>query len=441
MNDVIGHESVRELLSRSLAGDRVPHAMLFSGPEGVGKRTVALAFARVLVAADDAEEQARFDRGAHDRFVMYEDLARPLAVTRANLIPIAGTEKLLLAQYAILEAEGWFTGVSTARGERVVDRLVRNPEKFTGRKGIPFADVLEKELAALDKSKKSSPVTVAVARRLFSGGTSRAYYRRSLGIELINGKGDGAYYRTVESLLARSAGGAWRVAILDDAHRMTTEAENAFLKTLEEPPPGTLLILITSDPLSLLSTTVSRCARVVFDALSAEQVVHFLRDRQGLPPADAELLASLAGGSIGKALELGELDFAERRAFVEELLPAVAAGDLGRCLALIGTHLAAAPVSGPDNVRDAHRRQALFLLELLVLCFRDLALAAVPSVPLLAGLDDGFVRELSARCAVDDWERLFSRAELAISDVQRNVEPRLALEGLLVDALPAGAAA
>ena len=51
---------------------------------------------------------------------------------------------------------------------------------------------------------------------------------------------------------------------------MTPEAENAFLKTLEEEPPDTLLLLVTSDPTSLLPTTISRCARVVFDALTGD---------------------------------------------------------------------------------------------------------------------------------------------------------------------------
>ncbi|MBZ0267150.1 hypothetical protein K8I85_03270, partial [bacterium] len=210
-----GHEDARALLTRSVAQDRVPHAMLFTGPEGVGKRTAAVALARELVCREDAEDADRFDRGAHDRFVLYQDLARPLAVPRRAMIPVAGSPEALRADYALLQAEQWITGVSARDGDDVVDLLLRHPDRFTGRKGIPFAAVLEKELAALAASKKATATVVDVARRLFSPGTSRAFYRRNLGIELINGKGDGAYFRTVHALLSRAAGDGWRVAVLD----------------------------------------------------------------------------------------------------------------------------------------------------------------------------------------------------------------------------------
>ncbi len=437
MSELIGHEVVRERLRRSAKSDRIPHAMLFAGPEGIGKRSIAMEFARALVAGRDEEERDRFDRAAHDRFVLYEDLDRPLCVPRSALLSRFGNLDALLAEYAVLEAEGWIRGVSSAPGPDAVDRLVRNPEKFLGRKGIPFADVLERELAALEKSRKSTPASVALARRIFSGGTSRAFYRRNLGIELINGKGDGSYFRTVESLLSRSAGGGWRVAILDDAHRMTPEAENAFLKTLEEPPPDTLLLLVTSDPTSLLPTTISRCARVVFDALTGEQVSRFLVERQGLSTGDAELVASLSGGSVGKALELAEMDFSERRTFVENLLGAFAAGDLSRAMALVGAHLAQAE---GDNVREAQRRQARFLLELLGLALRDVALAvAVSDLPSLAGLSADAVRRFASAHDAETWERLFEASVTAAADVDRSVEPRLALEAMLTGAMPPAA--
>lgn len=440
LDDVLGHVPTRAFLKGCVAQDRVPHAMLFSGPGGVGKLTTALAFARELVCQGDAEEEARFDRFAHDRFVLYEDLADTVAVARAELIPMAGSEAELLKEYAKLEKEGWIHGVSRARGEFVVDRIARNPDHFTGRKGIPFADVLQKELASLDRARATSPLTVEIARRLFSAGTSRAFYRRNLGIELINGKGDGAYFRTVNSLLSRSAGTGWRVAILNDAHRMTDAAENAFLKTLEEPPPNTLLILVTSESMSMLPTTVSRCSRVLFDALSAEQVTGYLRETQGMSAPDAAIVASLAEGSIGKALDLRDLDFVARRGFLTELLPAVAAGDLGRCMVLAGGHLGQAAASTSGNPRDALRQQATLLLELLTLSFRDLAiLGVVPDVPARSGLDEAFVRDLAARRPPEDWEHLFARSEIALSDVQRSVEPRLAVEGLFADALPLGA--
>ena len=59
--------------------------------------------------------------------------------------------------------------------------------------------------------------------------------------------------------------GAWKVAIVADAHRLNVAAANALLKTLEEPPPDSLIILLTSRPSSLLSTVRSRCQKVPFE--------------------------------------------------------------------------------------------------------------------------------------------------------------------------------
>jgi hypothetical protein len=359
-------------------------------------------------------------------------------VRRRDLFPIGLDEDGLLAAYARLEKEGWMTGVADARGPDVIDLLERDPDRFTGRKGIPFADVLEKELAQLGRTKGSSPVVVEVARRLFSPGTSRAPYRRSLGIELINGKGDGAYFRTVESLLATASGGGWRAAVLDDAHRMTPAAENAFLKTLEEPPSGTLLILVTSEPLSLLPTTVSRCAKVVFDAVAPEVLERFLVDRQGVRVEDAPLLVRLAEGSVRRALELRGVDLAERRAFVEELLRAVAAADLGTALGVAGRRFGRD--AGKERGRAGEREEARLLLELLALSLRDLVVArAAEGVAPVGGLDAATVSGLAGRLPAAAWDRLFARTETALSDVEASVEPRLAVEALFAEELTGAA--
>jgi DNA polymerase III delta prime subunit len=437
VSGIFGHEVIRKRLHESAAADRLPHALLFSGPEGVGKRTVATAFARELVAGDDAEARKRFDRGAHDAFLLYSDVEKTLPLRRGDLMGPGRDEKALLAAYEILTNEDWISGVTPgASGEDVIDRLTRNPELFLGRKGIPFADVLERSLAGLERSRKSTPDSVEVARRLFSPGTSRTFYRRNLGIELINGKGDGEHFRTVSSLLRTSSPGSWRVVVVDDAHRMTDEAENAFLKTLEEPPPSTLLILVTSEPLSLLPTTLSRCARIVFDAVAPPELERFLAT-QGIGGEEARLLAALAGGSCGNALELRGLDLDSRTDFVAEVLPAIADGDLERTFALTGRRLAAGAGS-----RDAVRREARVLLELLALAFRDLVMAgATSSVPPVSGLDSRRLRELASRLPAGAWERLFMRTELALSDIDANVEPRLAVEALFAEALPIGASA
>ena len=103
----------------------------------------------------------------------------------------------------------------------------------------------------------------------------------------------------------RSMLGRWKTAIVEDAHLLSTEAANAMLKSLEEPPTRSLWILITHRSEGLLSTIRSRCQRVPFSPLPEEMLARFLEDR-GCPPEEAASLARRSGGSPGRALALRE---------------------------------------------------------------------------------------------------------------------------------------
>lgn len=106
--------------------------------------------------------------------------------------------------------------------------------------------------------------------------------------------------------------GKWRVMIIDDAHLMNRAAQNALLKTLEEPPPSRMLILVTSKPNLLLSTVRSRCRRIRFGALSREAMEHIL-DAKGVSRDRAQVLANLSSGSIGLAIEMDSSSFMRLR--------------------------------------------------------------------------------------------------------------------------------
>ena len=96
--------------------------------------------------------------------------------------------------------------------------------------------------------------------------------------------------------------GAARVFIVEDADYMNEPASNALLKTLEEPPPTSHLVLTTSNPTSLLATIRSRCQIIRFAPVAVEEIEQFLIEQKSLPAADAQLLARTAQGSIGRAL-------------------------------------------------------------------------------------------------------------------------------------------
>ena len=93
-----------------------------------------------------------------------------------------------------------------------------------------------------------------------------------------------------------------KVAIIDEAETMNQEAANAFLKTLEEPPPETYIILVVESREALLSTVASRCHEVRFSALGKRDIEEFLMGKEGLDKAEAERLARLSGGIFGRAL-------------------------------------------------------------------------------------------------------------------------------------------
>ena len=73
------------------------------------------------------------------------------------------------------------------------------------------------------------------------------------------------------------AAGRWKVYILDEAHMLTKEAWNAFLKTLEEPPPNTAFVLATTEPQKVMATIVDRCQRFDFQRPSLEQIAEVVR--------------------------------------------------------------------------------------------------------------------------------------------------------------------
>ena len=138
--------------------------------------------------------------------------------------------------------------------------------------------------------------------------------------------------RRLRSFLGLTAGeGGWRVVIVDSADELNVNAANALLKSLEEPPPRALFLLVTSQPSGLLPTIRSRCRRLdlaPLDAESLRRAAEAALEAAGLkpPPADSwPQLARLADGSVRAALQLatGGIDLNERVEHIFARLPGV----------------------------------------------------------------------------------------------------------------------
>ena len=207
-----------------------------------------------------------------------------------------------------------------------------------------------------------------------------------------------------------------RVIVVDDADAMNPNSANGLLKTLEEPLPGTHLVLCTGAPDRLLPTVRSRSQRIRFRALSPAALGEIARAR-GIPEARAEIAAALAGGSAARMLEAAAAEDAQG-GLTEALAELPGAGQLFDAVSAI--------TGEKEGKADLPR-----LVGLLGGLYRD-ALAVASGAPELATLARAGDPQGLAAAGVD---RL-GRALTAIVDVQLalqvNVNPTLALERLLI---------
>ena len=232
-----------------------------------------------------------------------------------------------------------------------------------------------------------------------------------------------------QTFALRSARGRGKVVLIDDADDLNEESANCFLKTLEEPPTGSLLILVGSNADRQLPTVVSRCQLVRFLPLAPEIVADLLEE-QGV--ADLQLrrrLALLSGGSPGLARELADPALWK---FRRNLLDGLARRDPD-VIALARDWVEFVEETGKESA--AQRGRARLVLKLLTdfladaLCIRQGALPCRTDPEDRPALD-----ALATRLDTDRLLRLLDRCLEADMQIERRVQLVLVLEGLL-DAL------
>jgi DNA polymerase-3 subunit delta' len=140
--------------------------------------------------------------------------------------------------------------------------------------------------------------------------------------------------RAQERISLTPAAGSKKILIVDGAETLNITAQNAFLKTLEEPPGNALIILITAMPQSLLSTIRSRCQEITFRPLPRNTLARALMEKRGLTEEDAWFIAALAQGSMGRGLEMDSEQEKSSRDEVATLWSGLAQKGPGAALAL-----------------------------------------------------------------------------------------------------------
>lgn len=341
---VVGHERAVETLRRILRSGIVPHAYLFTGPPGSGKRTLALAYAMALNC-----------------------LAEPTPGQTWPDVPC-----------------GLCSSCSRIAHGSHPDIVEINLETQARNNG---------EAAARSKTGPAKELRIEVIREM----------QETVGLTPHSGR--------------------WRVLIIGDAERLNEEASNCLLKTLEEPPGHTVLMLLASDESLVLPTVASRCFVVPLQGISRDTIARALRERWHADREQADLLAALADGRLGTAVGLLERPEAlsRRKAALEEAALLVGASLLERVA--LATRLAKMYT---DDRPGLHR-----YLDAWEGWWRDVMAAGAGAQELAAGIDQASAvastaRRISPRRAAE----AIALVQTARRQLQENVNPRLALEAL-----------
>ena len=226
----------------------------------------------------------------------------------------------------------------------------------------------------------------------------------------------------VERTAYRPFEGRRRVVIVDEADAMLSEAQNALLKTLEEPPSASMFVLVTSRPDELLPTVRSRCQRLRFGRLSAGDIAAVLMKVHDFSSADAHAAASAADGSIGLALEGGAAALVEAREAAAEVLQHVAGTRDPR------RRLDSAKVLSDGGDRDELRRR----LRALASMVRDLgAIGARADERCLANADlQEPLRQLAGSFDRERVSNAFAAIDRALEAIDRNASPKIVADWL-----------
>jgi DNA polymerase-3 subunit delta' len=243
----------------------------------------------------------------------------------------------------------------------------------------------------------------------------------SIKIEQVRDVIDRAEYRPFE--------GRRRVVVIDDADGLVDAAQNALLKTLEEPPSASMFVLVSSIPDALLPTVRSRCSRLRVAQLSPAEVTEVLRRDHGYSEQDARAVAIDAEGSVGRALQAESADLVEAREGAQRLLDYTArAGDPSRRLD------AAREVTAKKSTSVGERDQLAACLRSLGSLLRDVGILAEGGDRSLIGNTD-LEPQLAALVKTFDGTRTanaYAAVDEALAALERNASPKIVADWLVL---------
>jgi DNA polymerase-3 subunit delta' len=231
-----------------------------------------------------------------------------------------------------------------------------------------------------------------------------------------------------EKLAMKPARGGYKFAVIDDADDFNAESANALLKTLEEPPPRSVVILLATDSERQLPTILSRCQLIRFAPLPPALVAELLR-KQEIEPDRAELLARVSNGSLGQAIELSDPELWNfRRTLLAEL-----ANPHLDTVALSKKYTQFYEEAGKES--GMQRRRAALVLKLLIgILDEALRVSAGGSLDRVEPEERAAIQSLADRLGTERLLKWIDRCLAADYHIDRSVQLVLAVEAL-VDSL------
>ncbi len=340
---ILGQEKPIRLLKTLLRNETIPHALLFLGIEGVGKKTTAMSFAMACNCMAKGKEN-----------LSKEKEIRPIPCTAPNIITKS-------------EISGCCKSCSKIKSGNHPDIILVEP---TG-----------------------SFIRINQIRNLCNTLAMKPYEARL------------------------------RMVIISDAQAMNPAAGNALLKVLEEPPDRTVLILTAMQTSDLLPTIVSRCQHIRFNPIPRNHLKALLMEKQGADHDDAKIIATMANGSVSRALSMmrhmNKINWMKRRAWLLNEVESLSLRPIPSRLAFAETLS-----KNKEALGDS--------LEVMKSWFRDLVICKFhPSKIINKDVSEKIQRN-SKKMNVDSLLSKIDDIHLAQKNIQANMNLRLTLEVLIL---------
>ena len=225
-----------------------------------------------------------------------------------------------------------------------------------------------------------------------------------------------------DTIMIRPYSSYHKIYIVDEAEKMTVQAQNALLKTIEEPPSYAVIILITTNQEAFLPTILSRCVQLKLKPLKDFTVKSYLVENLGVAEKDAEICAAFARGNLGKAIHLAASDeFKELYLKIMVLIKQIEMMDLVDLL---------------DKIREMKELNFEMgeVLDLMQLWYRDVLMYKVTKDMNLLIFKDEYktINEMGQKIGYEGLENILSAIEICRTRLNANVNMELAVELLLL---------